>query len=472
MKSTDGSSSNDSSKKNVEKDIVLNDDDDSDIESDSESESDSEDEDDSDDDDEVDDEDPFDEIDSDSDIENEGAELDHVLANINSKLPKSALQKEKKHLINDKAEENLFGLSTSGKKLSLADMMKDMDEETNSEAILLPKSNDNANSKVEGDDDDEEDRENKAFSVPLPQSIQQRKERKAAYEIQKEEVTKWKDTILRNRQAEVLNFQSKKASAKHNSTLFKPIATPLNKLDSQLDSILDASNLESKKTEDLFDDIDQAKVSKAELLKRTNELRLMRELMYRGQRDSKRLKKIKSKTYRQKLRKEKLKNKQLVKEAGGLDDEDDDEHDPDYLRAKERMSLKHKNTSKWAKSMLKSGMMNDKENRDEMEEMLRQGERLKLKQAGKNDNESSDDDRDLSDLEKDNNVDQSDDEDDSNERQKIGKGVMNMDFMKNAEKREKLQNLKEIEELKMYQQGDASQIDKEMFGKVDGSANT
>ncbi|GMG40298.1 unnamed protein product [Ambrosiozyma monospora] len=48
---------------------------------------------------------------------------------------------------------------------------------------------------------------------------------------------------------------------------------------------------------------------------------------------------------------------------------------------------------------------------------------------------------------------------------------MNMDFMKNAEKREKLQNLKEIEELKMYQQGDASQIDKEMFGKVDGSAN-
>ncbi|GME84577.1 unnamed protein product [Ambrosiozyma monospora] len=121
--------------------------------------------------------------------------------------------------------------------------------------------------------------------------------------------------------------------------------------------------------------------------------------------------------------------------------------------------------------MLKSGMMNDKENRDEMEEMLRQGERLKLKQAGKNDNESSDDDRDLSDLEKDNKVDPSDDEDDSNGRQKIGKGVMNMEFMKNAEKREKSQNLKEIEELKRYQQGDANQIDKDLFGKVDGSAN-
>ncbi|GME77367.1 unnamed protein product [Ambrosiozyma monospora] len=253
-----GSSSNTSSKKNVEEDIVLNDDDDSDSESDSESESDSDDDDSSDDEEDKDDEDPFDEIESDSDIENEGAELDHVLANINSKLPKSALQKEKKHLINDKAEENLFGLSTSGKKLSLADMMKDMDEETNSEAILLPKSDANSNADEDADDD-EEDRENKAFSVPLPQSIQQRKERKAAYDIQKEEVTKWKDTILRNRQAEVLNFQSKKASAKHNSTLFKPITTPLNKLDSQLDSILDASNIESKKTEDLFDDIDQAK---------------------------------------------------------------------------------------------------------------------------------------------------------------------------------------------------------------------
>ncbi|GMG44749.1 unnamed protein product [[Candida] boidinii] len=68
--------------------------------------------------------------------------------------------------------------------------------------------------------------------------------------------------------------------------------------------------------------------------------------------------------------------------------EDEDPEEADAKRAQERMSLKHKNNSQWARSMIKSGMMNDKENRDQMEESLRQGEKLRMKQLGRNENKS------------------------------------------------------------------------------------
>lgn len=48
------------------------------------------------------------------------------------------------------------------------------------------------------------------------------------------------------------------------------------------------------------------------------------------------------------------------------------------------MTLKHKTNSKWAKDMIKHGMTNDAETREEMEEMLRQGERLKAKMLDRN----------------------------------------------------------------------------------------
>ncbi|KAG7826800.1 hypothetical protein KL920_005243 [Ogataea angusta] len=355
------------------------------------------------------------------DLEDEENDLSTVMSQLRSRDSSKA----HRTLINDKTEENAFCVPATGKKLSLAEMMGDIETD---KPLLL-----NETSAPE------------PLAVPLPQSIQKRHERRAAYEIQKEEVDKWTDSIQANRRAEVLKFPAKDGVQHNQTSSFQPAEVPLTSLDKKLDGLLEQSNIESKKAEDLFENIETAKLSKEEMAKRTRELRLMRELMYRGQKDAKRLKKIKSKTYRQKLRKEKQRNKELVE---GSDAEDED---ADYKRAAERMSLKHKNTSEWAKSMIKSGMSKDKESRDELEEMLRQGEKLRQKQLGYDEGESETDERDVAEI-------AAEQEDDDIERSKLGKGLMAMDFMKRAEERERIENQRLAAELQYGDESDEEQV--------------
>lgn len=433
---------------------------DSDSESNSESESDSED-------------DPFDEMNI---SEGEEVQLDSVMKSLKSKIKKDPSEKAKKVLINDKLNENKFSLPNLGDSLSLDDMLGNLDDEeqdNENEELIRDIAKHNKQLKeldsVELDEDEQNklhNDENSAFAIPLPVNIQKRHERRAAYEIQKEQVNRWRDIIAQNRDKEVLSFVPEKPQLDKNSAFKTDNDIAVNDFESKLDSIIDQSNLESKKTEDLFENIETAKLSKAEMLKRTNELRLMRELMYRGMKDSKRLKKIKSKAYRRQLRKEKMKEKMLISQVNRQEDGSDleeDKEDSNYHRAKERMTLKHKNTSQWAKQMIKSGMSKDKSTRDEIEEMMRQSEKLKQKQLGKKDGESSDDERDLSDLENDvDNVENLDNE----KLSKIGKGVLAMDFMKNAEERERLVKLKEIDNLKRLR--DAEDYEDIQNGEVDG----
>lgn len=433
---------------------------DSDSESNSESESDSED-------------DPFDEMNI---SEGEEVQLDSVMKSLKSKIKKDPSEKAKKVLINDKLNENEFSLPNLGDSLSLDDMLGNLDDEeqdNENEELIRDIAKHNKQLKELDNfelDEDEQNKlhndENSAFAIPLPVNIQKRHERRAAYEIQKEQVNRWRDIIAQNRDKEVLSFVPEKPQLDKNSAFKTDNDIAVNDFESKLDSIIDQSNLESKKTEDLFENIETAKLSKAEMLKRTNELRLMRELMYRGMKDSKRLKKIKSKAYRRQLRKEKMKEKMLISQVNRQEDGSDleeDKEDSNYHRAKERMTLKHKNTSQWAKQMIKSGMSKDKSTRDEIEEMMRQSEKLKQKQLGKKDGESSDDERDLSDLENDvDNVENLDNE----KLSKIGKGVLAMDFMKNAEERERLVKLKEIDNLKRLR--DAEDYEDIQNGEVDG----
>ena len=107
------------------------------------------------------------------------------------------------------------------------------------------------------------------------------------------------------------------------------------------------------------------------------------------------------------------------------EDFDMEDEDHDTKRATERMSLKHKTQSQWAKSMIKADYQK-MPNRAELEEMLRQGEKLRTKQMGFEDGDQSDENAD--DII--NEYDQDDIDDENNLRSKLGKGVMNMDFMK------------------------------------------
>ncbi|CUM57672.1 unnamed protein product [Debaryomyces tyrocola] len=358
-------------------------------------------------------------------------DLANTVSQLQSQLKKPA--KERKRLIAEATDENEFNLPTKGVTLSLQDMISAVDPSVSKDAILI---------------DGEDNSKQKALATPLPKRIQERNERQIAYEITNEDISKWEDTVQQNRQAEVLNFPLN-PEVKHNdtATTFRSSNEPSTELEKKIQGILKDSALTDDKKEATFEEIAAAKLSSEELKKRTNELRLMRELMFRDEKRAKRIKKIKSKTYHKIKKKERLRTQEMVE---GSDMESDNE-DHDMKRAKERMLLKHKTQSKWAKSMIKSGLSKDASNRDDLEEMLRQGEKLRSKQLGYEDGDQSD--QDVSDIEDEYAKDDETNETDDINRNKLGKGVLAMDFMKSADKRHKQENLKELELLKKLENG-------------------
>ena len=121
----------------------------------------------------------------------------------------------------------------------------------------------------------------------------------------------------------------------------------------------------------------------------------MRELMFRAEVKAKRVKKIKSKVYRRLKRKE--------REKGDVDMDMDDEEEArlkhETERARERATLRHKNTGKWAKKMMSRGGYDEddgdengpmRSGRQEIEDMLSRGETLRKKIAGKDEDEDED----------------------------------------------------------------------------------
>jgi len=365
--------------------------------------------------------------------------VDRLQSKIASRQPK-----ERKKLIVETRQENEYNLPTGGNQLSLQDMMANINEDENNKAILL-------------------DKESKAIAIPLPKRIQQRNDRAAAYELSKKEISKWKDSVQALRQAEVLKFpmiNQEQDTIRDSALTFRSDNVPTTELEKRINNVLTESSLVDDKKEATFEEIAVAKLSPEEMKKRTNELRLMRELMFRDEKRAKRIKKIKSKQYHKIQKRERLKNQEMV-EGEDFDMEDEDH---DTKRATERMSLKHKTQSQWAKSMIKSGLSKDASNRAELEEMLRQGEKLRTKQMGFEDGDQSDENAD--DII--NEYDQDDIDDENNLRSKLGKGVMNMDFMKKAEARKREENLKELEMLRKLENGEG---DLEIFEEDNSAVN-
>ncbi|KAI0463354.1 hypothetical protein LJB42_003378 [Komagataella kurtzmanii] len=382
-------------------------------------------------------EDPFAEMESYNEDE---VELNTVVKDLDD-----ADKNKNRVLINPKDEEDEYKVPTTGHKLSLKQMLEATGDSSISQDNFLLR-----RKLVDGS-------ESATMAVPLPKRLQQRKEREAAYELSKAEADKWQDTVKSLREAEHLVFPLQ-PQKDFDEELEEPEAKelkPLTKLETAVNEVLKASSLLDDKKESTFEEMATAKMNPADLRRRQNELRMMRELMFREERKAKRIKKIKSKTYHKIKKKERLRTEQLVEG----DESDEEEHDS--KRALERMSLKHKTNGQWAKSIIKSGMSKDKSVRDELEETLRQGERLRAKIQG---DEDYSDARSISDLESDG------EESDPELRSKIGKGVMNMDFMKKAEAKQKAANKEELERLRRFQEyGQEDDLDE--FRNESTSAN-
>ena len=218
--------------------------------------------------------------------------------------------------------------------------------------------------------------------------------------------------------------------------------------------------------------LQQSNLSVEEVAQRRGELRKMRELMFRAEIKARRVGKIKSKTYRRIRRREKERFEEKLGDGNGSDEDKEGRMKREVERARERATLRHKNTGKWAKQMRgKEGLGVD--GRREIEEMLERGERLtrKIRGAESDEGESEDSDEDeieeggmerikngaFEELEK---LDAEAGQVGLDEGRK-GKGIFDMKFMKDAMARE--------------QQGADRMVDdfiKEMGGRVGGDENS
>ncbi|KAG6380581.1 Utp14 protein-domain-containing protein [Boletus reticuloceps] len=295
----------------------------------------------------------------------------------------------------------------------------------------------------------------KTLSAPLPQRAQERLDREAAYEKTKEEVDKWSATMKRIKEAEHLSFplQAEKPSRVSNLELAARF-TPSNELESAVDKLLKSAQLRDEDIEQT-EALKMAHLSVEEVATRRAELRMMREMAFRADRKAKRIAKIKSKTYRR-IRK---KQRERLDGAGGDEDEGVEDEEArlraEVQRARERATLRHKNTGKWAKAMKgREGL--DQDQRQAISEMLERGEKLRRRIRGENSDDDGSEDSESGEEEQDEEAIKRgafDEltalraEDNANLPDLESKSVFNMKFMRDAAARQAGEADAQVEEL-------------------------
>ncbi|KAJ3807425.1 Utp14-domain-containing protein [Lentinula aff. lateritia] len=299
----------------------------------------------------------------------------------------------KRRVIKERTEagvESEFRTQSAG--LSLNDLLSPLGQSSLEKSVKVLQSQSGGNATSSG-----KRKKPQTLSVPLPQRAQERLDREAAYEQTKEEVDKWSATMKRISEADHLSFPLQaqpqgKVSNLELAAKFKPSTA----LETTVSSFLSSANLATDasvlETEENI--LKTNAISVEDVAERRRELRQMRELMFRAEVKAKRVKKIKSKVYRRLKRKEK-------EAVDGNDDGSEEELTEERRlkvemeRARERATLKHKNTGKWAKKMMSRGAYGEggddddmRGGRQEIEEMLSRGEKLRRKIQGR----GSDDD--------------------------------------------------------------------------------
>ncbi|KAG1742619.1 Utp14 protein-domain-containing protein [Suillus paluster] len=305
---------------------------------------------------------------------------------------------KKRRLIEERTEagaEGEFGVSAGGSRaLKLDDLLAPL---TSSSALTALKQSTKPLTSTST--------KTKTLSAPLPQRAQERLDREAAYEQTKEEVDKWSATMKHIKQAEHLSFplQAQPEGRVSNLELAAKFK-PSNELESAVDNLLKSAQLRDQDIAGT-EALKMAHLSVEEVAARRAELRMMRELAFRADKKAKRIAKIKSKAYRR------IRKKQRERLDGEEGDQEDDTEDAgarlkaEVERARERATLRHKTTGKWAKAMQgREGL--DVDQRQAIGEMLERGEKLRRRIQGEmsgdesEESESDDEDQDIDTIKK------------------------------------------------------------------------
>ncbi|KAJ5374115.1 hypothetical protein N7517_006121 [Penicillium concentricum] len=324
------------------------------------------------------------------------------------------------------------------------------------------------------------------LDAPLAKRQQDRLDRTAAYEKSKETLNRWLETVKANRRAEHLSFPLRDPDAEQTHRLES--AKPQTDLENAIQNILVESGLaeaEGKTAEDQiqsFEELQARNIPIEEIQARRAELRKRRDLLFREEVRAKRIKKIKSKSYRRVHRREREKMEKQEHDAlveAGVDMDDMDQEKNERLRAEARMGSKHRE-SKWAKGLKQTGRTAwDEEARNSAADLAQREEELRKRIEGKRVSNGDDDYLGSSSSE-------SEEEDPWNEegsdveRQKIQKklnalegsddaggvkgrhaDLFEMKFMKNADAARKEQNDAELRQLNRELHGEDSMSEAE-----------
>lgn len=257
-------------------------------------------------------------------------------------------------------------------------------------------------------------------SVPVSRVLSERASRKVHTQSTHAEVTKWTDAVHEQRDAETLDFRENKSTTHRvtRDTLVDKFEAT-NDFEKELQSALETAGMEDERKmkkkerkrltgkdgvdadddddEDgdgankrLDDDLGSNRITMAEYKKRHGELAKLRSLMFNEEQKRHRINKIKSKKYR-KIRKRQRDRLQDADEeaaqADGVEDRERVERE-EMERMKERMTLAHKNTSKWARRVLRRGSKMDVEERRALSLQIAKGDELRRKVMGEEDGDS------------------------------------------------------------------------------------
>lgn len=229
--------------------------------------------------------------------------------------------------------------------------------------------------------------------VPLPKVLQERLNRQAGYEKTSEEISRWQEIVKKNREAPTLVFNKRTdltaVSTAELSSKFEP-STELEKDVALLlqESGLTDANIDAGKM------LQFNKITVNEVKERQERLAKMRNLLFYHEGKAKRMKKIKSKAFHRILQKDRKTKERFSDTKDELDPEAMKEAmlRQEFRRAQERMTLKHKNTSRWAKRIIKRGLKaKDDGSRDAIAEQLRTHTSLTRKMHSVDNASSSDD---------------------------------------------------------------------------------
>ncbi|KAI3829578.1 hypothetical protein L1987_03704 [Smallanthus sonchifolius] len=260
------------------------------------------------------------------------------------------------------------------------------------------------------------DKKSMSILPPLPKPQQQKVDRRSTYIYSKKKLTEYEPLVKKNREAPTIFFDEDIDVGYSTVGAIASEFRPRTEFEKKMDSLLNAKELSDAHRSDGARLLELNKVSAEDVKERQDRLAKMRNLLFRHELKSKRIKHIKSKTYRRLLKKD-------ISKVGSTDIEMDPEvakelaEKQEFKRAEERMTMKHKNTSKWAKRIKKRGFdVQDDGTRAAISEQLQQHALLTRKRNSMYDDDSSSDDS----MDDDDDI--SEDEDDASKLKLLEKG--------------------------------------------------